>query len=245
MFLYRSYYLAQNENISIKFYLFYLSETWLKIRLILKAGVSSPQQYKQTVSIMLIFWEQRLVFLATPKAGSTSIEAALEPLASVNMKRPGALKHMTARNYQNYMAPYLRNATGDEFTTVALMREPEDWLASWYRFALQDDDMAEGQQPQGFDAFIKDYIAAPTEKGIGNQSDILCDDHGNKAVDHIFRYEKMNDFVTFLEDRLNCMITLPHINVPPKTNTALPPGTAAELRSVMKADYALYDQLGA
>ena len=32
---------------------------------------------------MLIFWDQRLVFLATPKAGSTAVEVALEPLASL------------------------------------------------------------------------------------------------------------------------------------------------------------------
>ena len=33
---------------------------------------------------MLVFWEQRLAFLATPKTGSTAIAAALEPLAPID-----------------------------------------------------------------------------------------------------------------------------------------------------------------
>lgn len=48
---------------------------------------------------MLIFWEPRLVFLATPKAGSTAVEAALEPLAAVAVQRPGAMKHTDIATY--------------------------------------------------------------------------------------------------------------------------------------------------
>ena len=61
---------------------------------------------------MLIFWDQRLVFLATPKAGSTAVEAALEPLASVAMKRPDPLKHMSAQDYLANLAPYLEATSG-------------------------------------------------------------------------------------------------------------------------------------
>jgi hypothetical protein len=89
---------------------------------------------------MLIFWESRLVFLATPKAGSTAVEAALEALANVAVQRPAALKHADLATYQRHIAPWLHSATGDHFTTVALMREPLDWLRSWYRFRLRDDD---------------------------------------------------------------------------------------------------------
>ena len=32
---------------------------------------------------MLVFWEQRLVFLATPKAGSTAVESALGEFSGV------------------------------------------------------------------------------------------------------------------------------------------------------------------
>ena len=88
---------------------------------------------------MLIFWEKRLVFLATPKAGSTAIEAALESLANVAVQRPSPLKHTDLRAYRQYIEPWLRHETGESFTTVALMREPISWLQSWYRFLLRDD----------------------------------------------------------------------------------------------------------
>ena len=89
---------------------------------------------------MLIFWESRLVFLATPKAGSTAVEAALEGLANVAVQRPAALKHADLRTYRQHIEPWLHSVTGDRFTTVALMREPVGWLRSWYRFRLRDDD---------------------------------------------------------------------------------------------------------
>ncbi len=90
---------------------------------------------------VLIFWESRLVFLATPKAGSTAVEAALEGLANVAVQRPAALKHADLAHLSaSHIEPWLHSATGDHFTTVALMREPIDWLRSWYRFRLRDDD---------------------------------------------------------------------------------------------------------
>ena len=63
---------------------------------------------------MLIFWESRLVFLATPKAGSTAVEAALEALANVAVQRPAALKHANLSTYQRHIAPWLHSATGDD-----------------------------------------------------------------------------------------------------------------------------------
>ncbi len=68
---------------------------------------------------MLIFWDQRLVFLATPKAGSTAIEVALESLASASLLRPDALKHTDIATYRRFVGPWLFAQTGTDFTTVA------------------------------------------------------------------------------------------------------------------------------
>ena len=62
---------------------------------------------------MLIFWESRLVFLATPKAGSTAVEAALEALANVAVQRPAVLKHADLRTYRRHIEPWLHSARGD------------------------------------------------------------------------------------------------------------------------------------
>ncbi|ETD84546.1 hypothetical protein ACTTAL_08950 [Rhodobacter capsulatus] len=196
---------------------------------------------------MLIFWEQRLVFLATPKAGSTAVEVALESLASVSMQRPAPMKHMSATDYHQVLAPWLAARAGAPFTTVALMREPIGWLRSWYRFRTRDD-MEDPDHPmagRSFDAFAQDYMA-PTpspQADIGSQAAHLCGPDGLPRVDRIFRYEEIDAFVHFLEDRLDCAITLARVNVPPAADVALQPETEAALKQAMAADFRLYDSL--
>lgn len=196
---------------------------------------------------MLIFWDQRLVFLATPKAGSSAVEAALESLAAVTMPRPAPLKHMTASAFRTHLAPYLESVTGTRFTTVALMREPISWLRSWYRFRLRDDfeDPTHPMQGRSFEAFIHDYMAQtpPAHARLGTQGDYLLGTDGRPAIDQIFRYENIEGFVHFLEDRLDCAITLPRVNVPPAVDVALSPSTEVQLRSVLERDFTLYNRL--
>ena len=52
-------------------------------------------------------------------------------------------------------------------------------------------------------------------------------------MDRIFRYEDIAIFTEFLEDRLDCAISLPRVNVPPSVDVALSPQTEAELRATM------------
>jgi hypothetical protein len=196
---------------------------------------------------MLIFWEQRLVFLATPKAGSTAVEVALESLASVSMQRPAALKHMRAADFHTALGPYLAAQAGAPFTTVALMREPIGWLRSWYRFRSRDDfeDPDHPMNGKSFDAFAQDYTASKTlpDAEIGTQAAHLCGAEGQPLVDRIFRYEEIEAFVRFLEDRLDCAVTLSRVNVPPAVDVELRPETEAALKRAMAADFALYDSL--
>ncbi|PYF13125.1 hypothetical protein C8J30_101510 [Rhodobacter viridis] len=196
---------------------------------------------------MLIFWEQRLVFLATPKAGSTAVEVSLESLASVSMQRPAPMKHMSATEYHQVLAPWLAAKAGAPFTTVALMREPIGWLRSWYRFRTRDDieDPDHPMAGKSFDAFAQDYMAAkpPPHADIGSQSAHLCAADGTPRVDRIFRYEEIGSFVHFLEDRLDCAITLSRVNVPPAADVELQPETEAALKRAMAADFRLYDSL--
>lgn len=194
---------------------------------------------------MLIFWDQRLVFLATPKAGSTAVEVALESLASVSLQRPAALKHTDIATYRRHIAPWLMAQTGDTFETVALMREPVDWLRSWYRFKQRDDHDDPAHQLAGvsFADFAHDYAceAGQMSREIGSQAGFLTSDQG--AVDRIFRYETMDDFIEHLEDRLGCAIELPRINVPPPVDVDLDPRREAALRMAMARDLDLYASL--
>lgn len=191
---------------------------------------------------MLIFWEQRLVFLATPKAGSSAIEMALESLAAVSLQRPAELKHTDIATFRRHLGPWLRAQTGEDFTTVALMREPVDWLRSWYRFKLRDDldDPQRAMEGIRFSDFAIHYARpdGPGQLGIGSQSAFLTDDAG--SVDRIFPYERIQDFVDFLEGRLDCAIELPRINVPPSVDVHLDPDSERVLRTAMAPDLKLY-----
>lgn len=194
---------------------------------------------------MLIFWDQRLVFLATPKAGSTAVETALEPLACAAIQRPAALKHTNLEAYRSFVGPWLAAQTGEDFTTVALMREPVDWLRSWFRFRQRDDtdDPEHPMEGMSFANFTQHYAAdgGPERLAIGSQAAFLCDRHGH--VDRIFRYEDMASFVEFLEDRLNCAIELPRANVPPAADVNLRAAEETALRQAIEVDLALYATL--
>lgn len=195
---------------------------------------------------MLVFWDQRLVFLATPKTGSTALAVALEPLAAVSIQRPPVLKHTTAQRFHRFIGPYLKAASGTEFTTVALMREPVDWLGSWYRFRQRDDLLDERVSTRAisFDEFANAYCDTPQPDmaNVGSQSRFLTPE-GKRPVDRIFSYERIGDFVAFLEDRLDCAITLPRLNVSPAADLTLADATRARLETAMAADLALYARI--
>lgn len=196
---------------------------------------------------MLVFWKQRLVFLATPKTGTTAIETAIESLASVVIQHPPALKHTPVRRYRRFLAPYLKSAAKEDFTVVAMMREPIDWLGSWYRYRTREAiaETARSTAAMSFDDFVLGYLQRPQPDyaDIGNQSRFLDGGEG-PGVDRIFRYEAIGDFVGFLEDRLDCEINLPRLNVSPAGSTVLSPATKARLRADCAADFALYASLG-
>lgn len=194
---------------------------------------------------MLVFWEARLVFLATPKTGSTAIAAALESLAAVSVQRPPMLKHTTVHRFRRFLGPYLEAASKADWTVVALMREPRDWLGSWYRFRQREETEAgKSTRDISFDDFTRAWCSDPRPEfaDVGSQERFLRPRQG-QGVDRLFRYEEIDTFVHFLEDRLGCEIILPRLNVSPPGQTDLSPGTEALLHEAAAADFALYDRL--
>jgi hypothetical protein len=161
------------------------------------------------------------------------------------LQRPAQLKHTDIRTYKKFLGPWLEAQTGERFTTVALMREPVDWLRSWYRFKLRDDhdDPHHAMAGMTFAEFAAEYAqeGGPAALGIGSQSEFLTS--GMRTVDCMFQYERIQDFVDFLETRLDCAIELPRINVPPSVDVHLDPKSERELRQAMTNDLDLYDTL--
>lgn len=196
---------------------------------------------------MLIFWKERLVFLSTPKTGSTSVETSLESMAHVAMRRPPELKHMSAPQYQRHMAPLLEQAAGERFTTVAMMRDPVDWVGSWYRFR-QRDDLSRPEistRDISFEGAVEGYLSTPPARNmdVGSQAQFLCAGGDGPLVDRLFRYEAIGEFVDFLEDRLGCEIILPRLNVSPAAALDLSAPLRDRLNAHLAADHAIYRRL--
>jgi len=196
---------------------------------------------------MLVFWDQRLAFLATPKTGSTAIEAALDSLAALVVQRPPVLKHTTVQRYRRFVGPYLTAASGgQDFTLVALMREPRDWLGSWYRYRLRNDVLDPRKSTVGlsFDEFVRGWCSAtpPEFAAVGSQAKFLQPRNG-QGVDRLFRYENIGHFVDFLEERLGCEVILPRLNVSPTGETDLSADTETLLRKAAADDFAMYEAI--
>jgi hypothetical protein len=203
---------------------------------------------------MLIFWKERLVFLANTRTGSSSIERALEGLAAVTVMRPAALRHLAARDHAAHLAPLLAALGGGAFTTAAIVRAPIDWLGSWYRYRQRDDIPHAAGTSLGlsFEDFAERFLAGDVAGTVpaaadgqpapplGTQSDFLCGADGRVGVDRLFRYESIGRFVDFLDDRLGCDVTLPRLNVAPQGDLALPPTLRVRLAERFRRDAELH-----
>ena len=84
---------------------------------------------------MLVFIEKNLVFLSMPK---TAFIAALTPYASMMIKSPSGIKHMSLRRFDNRIRPLLEKSQKEPLETMAVIRHPIDWLGSWYRYRQRD-----------------------------------------------------------------------------------------------------------
>jgi hypothetical protein len=198
-------------------------------------------------SVMLVFWDQRLAFVATPKTGSTAIATALESYASVSIQRPPVLKHTTVMRYHRFMGPYLQVASGHEFELCAVMREPRDWLASWYRYRQREDlgDLTRSTREISFDTFVRGWCQdpAPDYAAVGSQAQFFKPRNG-KGVDHLFRYDQMDRLIGFLETRLKVKIDLPRVNVSPSAPVDLSPETERLLQNRARTDFEIYNSIG-
>ncbi len=194
---------------------------------------------------MLVFWKERLVFLAVPKTGTTAIEGALAPKAALVLRDPPILKHATVQRYKRILQPMLEITKEPPFDTVAVVRDPVDWLGSWYRYRHRDDLVGRPNSTRGrsFDAFVSAYIADPQPgfAAVGSQAKFLRAPDGTLGVTHLFRYEARPRLIRFLEDRLSTTITLNRLNVSPPADMTLSPDIASALRQACAAEYAVWE----
>ncbi|KIT17175.1 hypothetical protein [Jannaschia aquimarina] len=188
---------------------------------------------------MLIFWKARLVVLSVPKTGTTSLEAAFGPYADAVIRHPTGLKHMNVRRWHAQLAPLFEQRGKRPLRTMAVMREPVDWLGSWWRYRSREalDGSENSTAGISFDDFVDAYMQEepPRFAAIGSQARFL-----DGGVDHLFPFGRLNDAITFLSTETGATPTVERLNTSPTAEIRLSPERRARLEKVFAADFDLW-----
>ena len=190
---------------------------------------------------MQIFLNQKLAFLAVPKAGSTSYEAAMRPHASIDVRSPPRARHITARRFDKRWRPFLKKSWGVEPETVAVLRDPLDRLKSWYKYR-SSPERRNTVSGLSFDDFVRAIVSddPPPAARIGAQDAFVSDANGEIAVTHLFALETPEPLDDFLSGILGRAIVPDRLNVSPAAEVDLSPETEALLQEKRAGEFALY-----
>jgi hypothetical protein len=195
---------------------------------------------------LLVFLKHRLVVFSTPKCGSTALEKSLAPLSDIVLQGDPRIKHCTFHRYKWRFEKFLAIFESEPPDTTALIRHPQDWLGSWYRYRHGSwlDGTAQSTKGVSFDQFVDGYLAdeQPAFATVGSQARFLTHPKTGETVDHLFRYDAFEDFRSFLENRLGQSIALDRLNASPEMRLSLAPQLARRLESTCAADFALYER---
>lgn len=195
---------------------------------------------------MLISYANSLVLFAVPKTGSTALEYALAPCCDVKLTGAPARRHTPMKSYEARMEAKVRALCPEEPELVALVREPLDWLGSWYRYRARPGMKAPQNSTRGmsFDAFIEGYLSdtPPAPARLGTQSEFLARKEGGCGATALFPYERFDAAAAYLRRRLRTAAEPEAVNVSPHAVLTLSPELEARLRDERAADFTLHQQ---
>jgi hypothetical protein len=195
---------------------------------------------------VLISIDRRLVLVSTPKCGSTSLEAALARHMPMHLSGAQSLKHATLGDFNRHLRPFLAEKGFEGFESVAAVREPIDWLMSWWRYRTRDG--IRGHPHYTGDMTFEEFVRAclspdpPAYARFPNPHPARFLVDGDDTVDHLFRYEHLDRMVAWLSDRLGVELSLPKRNVSRTPRVEVAPALVDELRSVFAEDYDLWSR---
>lgn len=196
---------------------------------------------------MMVFFKERLAYLAIPKTGTTAVERALQRRASAVLREPPGIKHTNARAYERRFRAMFERGDLPSIETVAVMREPISWLGSWYRYRQRPtlDGHKNSTKHVSFDEFIAAYLSEeqPPFAELGSQARFVTDSEDDLLINHLFRYEDIDTFRAFMEERLGVEIDFPSANTSPRTELSLSPELEKALRKRHALDFQIYGAL--
>ena len=197
---------------------------------------------------MLIFWKQKLAFLAVPKTGTSAYAQALGPIASLSIQDPPELKHAHLICYNRFIRPMYDIVCNTQLDTMAVIREPISWMGSWYRYRQRPflKGKPTSTQDISFDTFVRGYLQSspPAYAHIGSQARFITPRAGTPPVTYLFRYENQSRLREFLEHRLGTKIQIPRHNASSQTKLNLSACVEGDVIEKYQADFNLWHSLG-
>lgn len=194
---------------------------------------------------MLVFYEERLALLSVPKTGTTAYQAALRDRADLIISNPPDLKHATVRRFDRFFQTMFRKVCDAEMEIMGVVRDPVDWLGSWYRYRSRPDLIGHpnGTHDLSFDEFVRAYLQSPRPAfaDVGSQTTFFRTRSNGSGADHVFRYENQDKVLNFLQSRLNYRIDLPRLNVSPERPLELSDDTLQRYRTECAGEFRLHD----
>lgn len=197
---------------------------------------------------MLIWTEARLVFLAQTKCASTAIEAELRDGATFTPGPAPEDKHTSFLRYDRVYRACFEGIAGAPLEVVSLMREPEEWLSSWWRYrrrpALLGHPSSTAEMT--FEEFVGDHLdGAPGPSDVGSQAAFLEDGTGGIGPNLLFRYEDLGEFLDYVGRRLNQPVRPRWRNVAPRIDAHLSRGLRQRLHAERARDFSIHASIAA
>ncbi|MCU0899541.1 MAG: sulfotransferase family protein [Cypionkella sp.] len=198
---------------------------------------------------MLISVKHKFLFVANTKAASTSIEAILGPYAEIS--RPGGPqgKHLPLSKIR-YDYRFLFTTPDhpfESFFRFGVMREPMDWILSWFRYRRGNQVAAPLPADMSFEQFWRagDWNIRNGQGAPYCQSTIFLDQQGAPLADMILPYASLDDDLPPVLAGMGIHARIPRLNVSviPPDQARIPPHLIDEIRAHYAADYALWSRL--
>jgi hypothetical protein len=196
---------------------------------------------------MLISVGRKLVYLALPKTGTTAVEQALRPHCDIVFGKAPGVKHVNYARYRRVVRPMLRDFGAANAETVCVLREPVDWLHSWWRYRRREALRGKPQSTEhvSFDAFVEAWLdpeGPPEFARVGRPARFVSAPKGAPPLDHLFRYDRLDRLAAFLSERFRTEFDFPRLNVSPADQKAeLSPAVRARLEAERPEEFELFD----
>jgi len=182
---------------------------------------------------VIVFIKENLAILANPKTGTTALDHAFAGTADLIIRNPSEMKHFTISQFNFRFRSMCEKFAHAPMQTMCLIREPVDWLGSWYRYRARPQIVGQPSSTAhlSFEEFVLAYLGGtrPEFAKVGDQARFAMAKENTDQITHLFQYEQMDLFIDFLNDRLGTSIVLPRVNVSPLASVELSRATKAKL----------------